>query len=118
MGKIIDYDIEYDPDYGYYRNYSKSLKVSGNGNDSFKVRNLQDFKEKSSIDNNNNGNGNSRHAQLDYNCGRIYTSNENVLKTKYIKYNHFYKLYNMEIIYCKIKYNFIDLEECAYGNSL
>ena len=124
MGKIIDYDIEYDPDYGYYRNYSKSLKVisevagENNNNDSFKVCNLEGFKEKSSIDNKDDGNENSRHVQLEYNHRGVYTGNENVLKTRYIKYDYFYKLYNKEIIYCEIKYNFIDFEKCTYGNSL
>ena len=109
MGKIINYDIEYDPVYGYYKNYSKSLKVNSD-NDSFKVDNLQE-EMKSTVENDNTCNRNSCYALLDYNGGRIYTD-------KFLKYNHFYKLYDMEIIFCKIKYNFIDLEERSYGNSL
>ena len=95
MGVAINYDVCHDEVFGYYKDYSKSLK---------KINNI--------IDNNYNNNNNNNNNNND-NPDRI----KNIQKIKGDYMNLEYNQLN-DVNYCKIRYKIILYQENIYCNSL
>ena len=117
MGKPINYEVKYNEIYGYYRDFSKSIKTicEINNHNSLNDKNIINFESKQEILNEND----IENKINDKLCNNQLNNDNNVfINEKKKKYNYFHKIYNKDIIYYNIGYKSIIYQIQEYGNSL
>ena len=124
MGKPINYEVKYNEIYGYYRDFSKSIKTicEVNNHISLNDKNVTNFDCKQEISNDNDIENKINDGlcdnQLNNDLISVYNKDNIFINKKEKKYNYFHKIYNKDIIYYNMRYKSIIYQIQAYGNAL